>query len=68
MAASWLAIAVIFFLWLGDKTKRRALVTIIPCLISMVGAVLVWTLPSSQRVARLIGFYLWVIRPLTSLS
>ena len=61
MANSWLAIIMIFTLWLGDKTKNRCLAALLPCAISIIGSSLVWKLPAHLRVGRLIGFYLWVL-------
>jgi ACS family allantoate permease-like MFS transporter len=58
MANSWLAIIMIFTLWLGDKTKNRCLAALFPCTVSIIGSSLVWKLPAHLRIGRLIGFYL----------
>ena len=58
MVNCWVAIAVILSLWIGDKVKCRTLVSIVPTVISTVGAALVLTLPMAQKAARLAAFYL----------
>ncbi|GFZ44886.1 Uncharacterized transporter [Saitozyma sp. JCM 24511] len=58
MTTAYIAFALIGLLWLGDKLKIRALITVIPTTISLVGTVLVWALPSSVKIGRLVGFYL----------
>lgn len=58
MVNAYVAFFMIGMLWLGDKVKNRCLVSIVPSVISAIGALLVWLLPSEQRVARLVGFYL----------
>jgi ACS family allantoate permease-like MFS transporter len=60
MTTAYIAFALIGLLWLGDKLKIRALITVIPTTISLVGTVLVWALPSSVKIGRLVGFYLYV--------
>ena len=61
MVNCWVAIAVILSLWIGDKVKCRTLVSIVPTVISTVGAALVLTLPMAQKAARLAAFYLCVL-------
>jgi hypothetical protein len=60
MTTAYIAFALIGLLWLGDKLKIRALITVIPTTVSLVGTVLVWALPSSVKIGRLVGFYLYV--------
>lgn len=58
MANAYVAFFMIGILWLGDKVRNRCLVSIIPSVISALGNLLIWLLPSEQRIARLVGFYL----------
>lgn len=55
-----LFVAVLFFLWLGDRIKRRILCGILPLMIGLLGVLLCWQLPTNLKVGRLIGYYLWV--------
>jgi hypothetical protein len=61
MVNAYHGLVYIGFLWLGDKWKRRCLVTVIPSSISTIGIAMVWGLPADQRIARLMGFYMQVI-------
>ncbi|BGO91878.1 hypothetical protein NBRC10512v2_004144 [Rhodotorula toruloides] len=51
-------IAVLFFLWLGDRIKMRCLCGMIPLTIGLVGVLLIWLLPFHYKVGRLIGYYI----------
>ncbi|BGP25107.1 MFS transporter, allantoate permease [Rhodotorula toruloides] len=51
-------VAVIFFLWLGDRIKMRCLCGMIPLTIGLVGILLIWLLPFHYKVGRLIGYYI----------
>lgn len=51
-------IAVLFFLWLGDRIKMRCLCGMIPLTIGLVGVLLIWLLPFHYKVGRLIGYYM----------
>ena len=63
MVNAYHGLVYIGFLWLGDKWKRRCLVTVIPSSISTIGIAMVWGLPADQRIARLMGFYMYAPRP-----
>ncbi|GAA5883136.1 hypothetical protein JCM3774_005330 [Rhodotorula dairenensis] len=55
-----LFVGVLFFLWLGDRIKRRILCGMIPLAIGLMGVLLCWQLPTHLKVGRLIGYYLWL--------
>jgi hypothetical protein len=56
-------VAVLLFLWLGDRFKMRCLCGICALLVGMLGMLLIWQLPTHYKVGRLIGYYLWVPFP-----
>ncbi|GMK58121.1 hypothetical protein CspeluHIS016_0501530 [Cutaneotrichosporon spelunceum] len=58
MANAWLSIGVIVTMWAADRIKCRSLAGIPLTIVSIVGGVMVWVLPRSQKIARLAGFYL----------
>lgn len=51
-------IAVVTFMYLGDRFCMRILFGIIPGCIGLLGVLLIWLLPSQYKVGRLIGYYL----------
>ncbi|GAA6054156.1 hypothetical protein JCM3770_003223 [Rhodotorula araucariae] len=51
-------VAVLLFMWLGDKLKRRLLCGMIPLAIGLLGILLIWLLPFSYKVGRLVGYYI----------
>lgn len=60
MVQAFNAFAYFVFLWLGDRFKLRCLMSTIPSTISTLGTLLVWLLPESMSLGRLIGFILSV--------
>lgn len=58
MANSWLAIVIITSMYLGDKFKNRTAMAFVPLAISTAGVAMIWGIPSSNRIGRLVGYYL----------
>lgn len=56
-------VAVLFFLWLGDRIKLRCLCGMIPLAIGLVGILLIWLLPFQYKIGRLIGYYMCARSP-----
>lgn len=57
------AISIFTTLWLGDKIKRRMFTTIIAYVVATVGLLVLWLLPRSNLVGRLMGLYLIYVFP-----
>ncbi|TXT13083.1 hypothetical protein VHUM_01484 [Vanrija humicola] len=55
-AGAWNVAAVLGFPWLAAKFRRRALVAILPMLLSMAGVIMVWV--AKNKVARFVGYML----------
>ena len=60
-----LFIGVISLMALGDRFKKRLLSGIVGLCIGLLGVLLIWLLPTSVQVGRLIGYYLCVLAPLS---
>lgn len=61
---AWVAPFTLLIMWLGDKLRCRSLITIIPSLVSMTGAAMIYALPVKAHVAMAVGYYLmltWAI-------
>lgn len=57
-AGAVLCVSMIFLMWLGDKTRARLACGIAGACIGMMGVLLLWQLPSSNTIGRLMGYYL----------
>jgi ACS family allantoate permease-like MFS transporter len=58
IANATLAIWIIGFMFLADKLRNRCAMAFAPLLISIAGTAMIWGIPASNRIARLVGFYL----------
>lgn len=58
MANATLAIWIIVIMWMGDKVRNRCSMAFFPILVSIAGTAMVWGIPPSGKIARLIGFFL----------
>jgi ACS family allantoate permease-like MFS transporter len=45
-------------LYLGDRYKKRILFAMFALVVGIVGVLLIWCLPTSNKVGRLMGYYL----------
>jgi ACS family allantoate permease-like MFS transporter len=55
------AVTVVFVitcLYLGDRYKKRILFAMFALVVGIVGVLLIWCLPTSNKVGRLMGYYL----------
>jgi ACS family allantoate permease-like MFS transporter len=49
---------ILLFPWLGDKIRRRCLISLVPSTVSICGAFMLWFIPEHNKIARLVGYYL----------
>jgi ACS family allantoate permease-like MFS transporter len=61
MINCWVSVVTIFVMWYGTRIHKRSIISALPHLISIAGAIMVLEVPKSQSKVRLAGFYLSLV-------